>query len=383
MTKTDLTLYEFSSQLLDASGSLRDTLGVVIGHGITQFQAQAADVLFYDAPARALRYMLGRGFKTGTFEKATRRAEILARPVVNDARARHVRDLHIFEEELMNTGWVQEGFVSYVGAPLICNDQVEGVLELFSRYELPVNSEWMRQLERTTEKAARALHVAIETRRIEQAQLGLTQNFDAMIAVMVHALELREQESTGHTERVAELTAQFARAYGFTEAEIVNVRRGALLHDIGKMGVPESVLHKPESLTEDEWALMRQHPEIAHDMLAPIEFLRPTLAIPYCHHEKWDGTGYPRGLKGEDIPLAARLFAVVDVWDALRSPRAYRQPWPDEKILKHIVDRGGRHFEQRLAEMFVKLVQAGKLQRQRPIGERDYSRNYTTQTINT
>jgi len=240
----------------------------------------------------------------------------------------------------------------------------------------------MRQLERTTEKAARALHVAIETRRIEQAQLGLTQNFDAMIAVMVHALELREQESTGHTERVAELTAQFARAYGFTEAEIVNVRRGALLHDIGKMGVPESVLHKPEALTEDEWALMRQHPEIAHDMLAPIEFLRPTLAIPYCHHEKWDGTGYPRGLKGEDIPLAARLFA-VDVWDALRSQRAYRQPWPDEKILKHIVDRGGRHFEQRLAEMFVKLVQAGKLQRQRPIGERDYSRNYTTQTINT
>ncbi|MBI4316523.1 MAG: HD-GYP domain-containing protein, partial [Chloroflexi bacterium] len=132
-------------------------------------------------------------------------------------------------------------------------------------------------------------------------------------------------------------------------------RRGALLHDIGKMGVPDSILLKPGPLTDEEWVIMRLHPQLAYDMLSPINYLRSALDIPYCHHEKWDGTGYPRGLKGEQIPLAARPFAVVDVWDALRSDRPYRAAWPEEKVIEHIKAGSGSHFDPQVVEAFLGL----------------------------
>ena len=135
--------------------------------------------------------------------------------------------------------------------------------------------------------------------------------------------------------------------------ELAHIRRGALLHDIGKIGVPDSILLKPGPLTDAEWMVMRRHPVVAHDMLAPIAYLRPALDIPYCHHEKWDGTGYPRGLKGEEIPLAARIFAVVDVWDALCSERPYRAAWPTEKVLQHIRAESGKHFDPAAVEAFL------------------------------
>lgn len=135
----------------------------------------------------------------------------------------------------------------------------------------------------------------------------------------------------------------------------MHVRRGALLHDIGKMGVPDSILSKPDKLTDGEWVAMRKHPVFAYEMLAPIAYLKPALDIPYCHHEKWDGSGYPRGLKGEQIPLAARLFAIVDVWDALRSNRPYRAAWPEEKALEHIRSEAGTHFDPEIVELFLKL----------------------------
>jgi HD-GYP domain-containing protein (c-di-GMP phosphodiesterase class II) len=134
------------------------------------------------------------------------------------------------------------------------------------------------------------------------------------------------------------------------------VRRGALLHDIGKMGIPDAILLKPDKLTDEEWAIMRQHPTLAYDMLSPIAYLRPALDIPYCHHEKWEGAGYPRGLKGEQIPLAARLFAVVDVWDALRSDRPYRPGWPEDKVREHIRALAGTHFDPEAVELFFKVL---------------------------
>ena len=144
---------------------------------------------------------------------------------------------------------------------------------------------------------------------------------------------------------------------GLENEALVHVRRGALLHDIGKMGVPDSILLKPGPLTDDEWIIMRMHPVYAHDLLAPIAYLLPALDIPYCHHEKWDGTGYPRGLQGEKIPLAARLFAVVDVWDALRSDRPYRLAWPEEKVREHIRSLSGTHFDPKVVEAFINLVE--------------------------
>jgi HD-GYP domain-containing protein (c-di-GMP phosphodiesterase class II) len=142
-----------------------------------------------------------------------------------------------------------------------------------------------------------------------------------------------------------------------SDEEIVHIRRGALLHDIGKIGVPDSILHKPDSLTPEEWAIMRKHPKFAYDMLSPIEYLRPALDIPYNHHEKWDGAGYPRGLKDEDIPLSARLFAVADVWDALTSDRPYRAAWTEERAFTYIREQSGKHFDPQVVDLFFKMVE--------------------------
>jgi HD-GYP domain-containing protein (c-di-GMP phosphodiesterase class II) len=169
-------------------------------------------------------------------------------------------------------------------------------------------------------------------------------------------MDLRDRETEGHSRRVAGLTVELARAVGLNEEEISHLRRGALLHDLGKIGIPDSILHKPAQLTEAEWTVMRKHPQFAYDMLYPIEYLRPALDIPYNHHEKWDGTGYPRGTKGEGIPLAARLFAIIDVWDALTSDRPYRPAWPEQEALTYIREQSGKHFDPRVVELFFKTI---------------------------
>jgi HD-GYP domain-containing protein (c-di-GMP phosphodiesterase class II) len=189
--------------------------------------------------------------------------------------------------------------------------------------------------------------------RRSSTQLALA--YDATIEGWSRAMDLRDKETEGHTRRVTELTVLLARAHGSSEEEIVHLRRGALLHDIGKMGVPDAILLKPGPLTDAEWAIMRRHPVLAYEMLLPIVYLRPALDIPYNHHEKWDGTGYPRGLKGEAIPLAARIFAVADVWDALRSDRPYRSAWPETRVREHIRALSGTHFDPRVVNAFLRI----------------------------
>jgi putative nucleotidyltransferase with HDIG domain len=191
---------------------------------------------------------------------------------------------------------------------------------------------------------------------LQIAHLELQDAYDRTMEGWVRALDLRDRETEGHTRRVAEVTIRVARAMGIPEAEIIHIRRGALLHDIGKMGVPDAILLKNSDLTEAEWAIMRKHPNYAYEMLSPITYLHPAVDIPYCHHEKWDGSGYPRGLKGEQIPLAARLFAVVDVWDALRSIRSYRRGWPEAKVLEHIRANAGTHFDPKSVEVFFRVA---------------------------
>ena len=170
-------------------------------------------------------------------------------------------------------------------------------------------------------------------------------------------MDLRDRETEGHTQRVTQLTLKLAEAAGMNQEELVHIRRGALLHDMGKLGIPDAVLHKPAKLTDEEWVLMRQHPQLAYDMLHPIDYLHPALDIPYCHHEKWDGSGYPRGLKGEQIPLVARLFAIVDVWDALTSDRPYRPAWQKEETLKYIKEQSDKHFDPRAVDLFFQIVE--------------------------
>ncbi len=189
-----------------------------------------------------------------------------------------------------------------------------------------------------------------------ESKMDLVQAYDSTLEGWSKALELRDEGTEGHTKRVTEMTLRLALAIGIDRERMANVRRGALLHDIGKMGVPDSILLKKGSLTDDEWRIMKRHPSYAYEMLWPIEYLRPSLEIPYCHHERWDGTGYPRGLKGEDIPLSARIFAVVDVWDALRTDRPYREALPDEEVIEHIKAGSGSHFDPNVVAVFVEIV---------------------------
>ena len=189
-----------------------------------------------------------------------------------------------------------------------------------------------------------------------QIHRELQDAYEATLKGWVRALDLRDNETEHHSRRVTLLTVELARLMGMSDNELIHVRRSALLHDIGKIGVPDHILHKPGPLTEEEWVIMRKHPQFAHDMLAPIEYLRSALDIPYCHHERWDGTGYPRGLKGEQIPLIARIFAVIDVWDALSSDRPYRKAWPYEKIVAHMREQSGTHFDPKAVELFLQMM---------------------------
>ncbi len=192
-------------------------------------------------------------------------------------------------------------------------------------------------------------------RRIAEEQAEFLLGYDNTIEGLIKALDLRDKETEGHTRRVTEIVIKFARLAGFTVEELRYIKQGAMLHDIGKIGIPDSILGKTDNLNEEEWKIMRMHPVYAYQWLSSTEYLLPALDIPYCHHEKWDGSGYPRGLKGEDIPLAARLFAVVDVYDAMTSNRSFRSALSDLEALKYIKDQAGKHFDPRVVEEFLKM----------------------------
>lgn len=189
---------------------------------------------------------------------------------------------------------------------------------------------------------------------LNASKIDLLHAYDRTLEGWSKALELRDKETEGHTLRVTQMTVRLAKALGIEGDGLVQIQRGALLHDIGKMGVSDTILLKPGKLTDEEWIIMRQHPQFAYDMLWPIEYLRPALEIPYSHHEHWDGNGYPNKLKGEEIPVAARIFAIVDVWDAMRSERPYKKAMPEEEVLAYLQSQSGSHFDPRVVETFLK-----------------------------
>ena len=191
---------------------------------------------------------------------------------------------------------------------------------------------------------------------LQDAHDHLQEAYQRTIEGWVRALDLRDRETEGHTQRVTELTIKVARTLGFSEEELTHIRRGALLHDMGKMAIPDDILQKPGPLNEVEWERMRRHPMYAYDMLSPIAYLLPSLDIPFCHHERWDGSGYPRGLKGEEIPLVARLFSIVDVWDALSSDRPYRKKMPRWEVVSYLREKSGILFDPKLVDIFLSVI---------------------------
>jgi putative nucleotidyltransferase with HDIG domain len=191
---------------------------------------------------------------------------------------------------------------------------------------------------------------------LHRSKMDLVEAYDSTLQGWSIALELRDKETKGHTLRVAEMTVEFARRLGVDETRMADIRRGAILHDIGKMGIPDEILLKPSQLSEEEWVVMRQHPQFAYDMLNQIDYLQPALAIPYCHHEHWDGSGYPRGLKGEEIPIEARIFTIVDVYDALTSERPYRSAWSEQETRDYIREQSGQLFDPSMASVFLAML---------------------------
>ena len=345
---------------ITANTNLQVTLNIVLNEVNSQLKVDAADILLLDPYSQQLKYAAGQGFRDTLAPRLpVRLGQGIAGRAALEKQTLHIANLAEAEDFTRTALVAAENFVSYSVVPLVAQGQVRGVLEVFHRAPLNPDSDWLEFLETLAGQAAIAIDNNTLLIDLQNSNAQLTLAYDATIEGWSRALDLRDEETEGHSQRVTEMTLRLAEAVGMSEAKLVHVRRGALLHDIGKMGVPDSILRKPGPLTDDEWAVMRKHPQYAYDMLSPIKYLRPALDIPRSHHEKWDGSGYPHGLSGEQIPLAARLFAIVDVWDALLADRPYRQGWPKEKVLAHIREQSGKHFDPQVVEMFLKLIGDG------------------------
>jgi HD-GYP domain-containing protein (c-di-GMP phosphodiesterase class II) len=341
-----------------ASLDLQFTFKVLLEQVATQLGVDAADLLLLSPHTHVLEYAAGRGFRTAALQHTRLRlGQGHAGRAALERRIIHIPDWAEEEPDFSRAPLLAgENFRAYYGVPLVAKGYVKGVLEIFHRTPLSPGPEWLTFLEMLAEQAA----IAIDNHQLfdglQRSNLELALAYDATIEGWSYALDLRDKETRDHTRRVTDMTMRLAQALGMGDAELVHVRRGALLHDIGKIGIPDDILLKAGPLTPEEWEIMRRHPVYAYDMLLPIAYLHPALDIPYCHHEKWEGTGYPRGLKSEQIPLAARIFAVVDVWDALRSDRPYRPAWPEAKVREHIRSQAGTHFDPEVAKVFLEII---------------------------
>ena len=341
---------------ISCSMDLRAMLNILLSHVMAQLKVDASDVVLFNWITRSYEFMTGSGFNTRTIENIGPGRNVAEKAIL-ERRTIHIERLtdQPVPASFISL-WEKENFVDYWGVPLIAKGVVKGVIEVYHREPFNPDADWGNYLETLAGQAAIAIDNAEMFEGLQRSNYELRLAYDATIEGWSHALDLRDKETEGHAKRVTEMTLKLAASMGINNAELVHIRRGALLHDIGKVGVPDNILLKPGSLTEEEWEIMRMHPQYAYDMLASVTYLQKALDIPYCHHEKWDGSGYPRGLKGEQIPLAARIFAVVDVWDALSSDRPYRKAWQPEDVLGYIQDQAGKHFNPDVVELFFKLL---------------------------
>ena len=345
-----------------ASMDLPLTLRVLLEQITGQLKVDASSILLLDKEANSLVYEAGQGFRGG-YPRGTRLPVIegLAGSAVLHHRTVRVGDLSLAQDAFWTAERVRrEDFQAYVCLPLISKGGVLGVVELFNRGPLTADQAWMSFLEALGNQAAIAIDNASLLKDLHTANLELTLAYDATITGWARALELRDGDTQGHSQRVADMTVELASAMGYHGDFLLQARRGALLHDIGKMAIPDHILKKHTNLTEEEWEVMRKHPVYAFDLLSSIEFLRPALDIPYAHHEWWNGNGYPRGLAGESIPVAARIFTVVDVWDALVHDRIYHKGWTLINAINQIKSLSGEQFDPQVVDAFCDLVNCGR-----------------------
>jgi GAF domain-containing protein len=346
-----------------SSFDLRLTLNILMDQTVNHLNVDAVNIGLYHPDLQSLTYMTGVGFTIPSPTRPQMRmGEGLAGQVLIRQQTCHIKNLLNAPEAINEVLVKREGFVTYIGIPLIVKGQIKGVFEVFHRSPLTPTPDWMEFLHTLAGQAAIAIDSSQLFENLQRSNQELIQAYDTTLEGWARALELRDRETEGHTRRVTELTMRLARYIGVNDGEMVNIYRGVLLHDIGKMGVPDHILKKRGKLTGEEWAEMRQHPVYAYNLLSPISFLRGVLDIPYCHHEHWNGSGYPRGLKGEQIPLAARIFSVVDNWDALLSDRPYRSAWPIEKVKAYLRETAGTVLDPRIVEIFLSMIEKDEQQ---------------------
>jgi PAS domain S-box-containing protein len=353
------TLRELDAAIT-SSLDLRVPLNILTEHLLTKMDVSAASVLVFNPESQMLDYYAASGFKNRESVRTSLRiGDGLAGQILLSRKAIYIKDL----KEEINLHQIKsmksEQFTSYYAIPLFSKGSTRGVLETYFRQPFSPKADWIEFLHTLAEQAIIAIDNAQLFENLQHTNQELALAYDTTLEGWGKALELRDKETQGHTHRVSDLTLELARQMNIPETELLQIRRGTLLHDIGKMGVPDNILHKDGPLTNEELIEMRKHPQYAYDMLSPIVYLRPALDIVYCHHEWWNGNGYPRGLEGEEIPLAARIFAIIDVWDALLSDRPYRKAWSQEKAMEYIRSLSGKQFDPWVADKFCKMVDNG------------------------
>jgi PAS domain S-box-containing protein len=365
------TLYERSEEQIRRLTTLREmdmaitssldlniTLNIITEHLITKMGVSASAILVFNPDSQMLDYYAISGFKNrDTGHTSMSIGDGLAGQILLSRRAIYINDLSRETPLKRTTLLADESFTSYYAVPLFSKGITKGILETYFKEPFSPTADWVDFLQTLAGQATIAIDNAQLFENLQRTNQEISLAYDTTLEGWGKALELRDKETQGHTQRVTNLTLELARQIGIPESELIHIRRGALLHDIGKMGVPDNILRKPGPLTDEETAEMRKHPKYAFDLLAPIPYLRPSVDIPYSHHEWWNGSGYPRGLKGEDIPLSARIFAIIDVWDALLSDRPYRKAWDEKTVLKYINDLKGKQFDPLVVETFQKMLE--------------------------
>ncbi|BBB48642.1 PAS domain S-box protein [Pelolinea submarina] len=345
-------------QAINTSLDLKVTLNVIVKQSRELLNCDALMVLLSKPQTMLLEPVASIGFQPKDIDRLRFHiGDGLAGQSIMERRIVSAESLKVPENILSGESVFQSGeFKSFHSAPLFVKGDLKGVMLIFYHELFSPSPEWIDIVNTLSMQTAIAIDNNELFDGLQRSTLNLTVAYNETIEGWAKALELRDQETEGHSKRVTDLTMRFAYELGINDESIGNIMRGALLHDIGKMGIPDAILNKPGKLTDEEWAFVRKHPQDAFDMLSSIKYLKPALDIPYCHHERWDGTGYPRGLKGEEIPLAARIFAVVDVWDALTSDRPYRKAWPRAKAKEYMLSQAGKHFDPQLVEVFFTRV---------------------------
>ena len=350
-----LTALRLVDEAITTNVDLKTTLDIVLDRLVYLADVDAADILLADPETQQLTYEAMRGLDRLALAQFPVEQHYVDK-AVQERRTIHVTGLDQPAGDEKAEGG---GFASYYAVPLVAKSQVKGVLEVYQRKDIELPPGWLDFLETLAGQSAIAIDNAQLVSSLQRSNSDLAKAYEETLQGWSRALDLRDKETEGHTRRVAELTVRLAQALGLSAEQIVHLQRGALLHDIGKMGISDSILLKPGLLTDEEWVVMRKHPQYAHDLLSPIIYLNPALPIPHLHHERWNGSGYPRGLKGEHIPLEARIFAVVDVWDALLSDRPYRKAWTEKQACDYIVEQSGELFDPKVVEAFIQLIRGG------------------------